>query len=78
MITGRRWMSSALVTKQGQSVPVPAVYELFKETLNGELVEVSAFDRLEEAVKLLARLHSIWPGKYLVRDSEGTDVDTTG
>ena len=51
------------------------MYTLFKQLENGEFVHVASRDELEQVVKLVEALHAHWPGEYVVRDSEGNDVD---
>jgi hypothetical protein len=53
------------------------VYTVFKRTENGEFVHVASRNELEQAVQLVEALNADWPGEYVVRDSEGNDVDLT-
>jgi len=50
---------------------------VFRQLENGEFVHVAARDELEQAVQLVEALNAHWPGEYVVRDSEGKDVDLT-
>ena len=43
----------------------------------GEFLIVACRGKLEEAVQLIEGLNAYWPRKYVVRDSEGNDVDLT-
>jgi hypothetical protein len=40
-----------------------------------EYLHVVSRDELERAVQLVRELKALWPGEYIVRDSEGNDVD---
>jgi hypothetical protein len=51
------------------------VYTVFKQLENGEFVHVAIRDELEQAVQLVEALNAHWPGEYVVRDSEGNDMD---
>jgi hypothetical protein len=51
------------------------VYSVFKQLENGELEHVAYRDELEQPVQLVEALNAHWPGEYVVRDSEGNDVD---
>jgi LPS sulfotransferase NodH len=53
------------------------VYSVFKQLGNGEFLHVASRDELEQAVQLVEALNTHWPGEYVVRDSEGNDVDLT-
>jgi len=54
-----------------------AVYSVFRQLGNGEFLHVASRDELEEALHLIEELNNHWPGGYIVRDSEGNDVDLT-
>ena len=51
------------------------MYEVLKRLQNGEFVNVDFVDDLNKATKLARDLDATWPGIYLVRDSEGNDVE---
>jgi len=51
------------------------VYAVFRKLENGEFVHIASRNELEQAVQLLEEFNVLWPGEYLVRDSEGNDVD---
>lgn len=53
------------------------MYSVFKQLENGEFVHIASRDELEQVVQLMETLNSHWPGEYVVRDSEGNDVDFT-
>lgn len=53
------------------------MYSVFRRLGSGEFVHVASRDELEQAVQLVEALNSIWPGEYVVRDSEGNDVNLT-
>jgi len=52
-----------------------AVYRLFKQLPNGEFVYVASHEELGIAVHTLKALRDLWPGEYLVRDSEGNVIN---
>lgn len=52
-----------------------AVFRVFRQLENGEFVHVASRDELEQAVQLVEALNAHWPGEYVVRDSEGNDVE---
>jgi hypothetical protein len=52
-----------------------AVYRVFRQIENGELVHVASRDQLEQAVKLVEALSESFPGEYVVRDLEGNDIE---
>ena len=58
-----------------QSAPGFEIYEVLKRLQNGEFVNVDFVDDLNKATKLVRDLDATWPGIYLVRDSEGNDVE---
>jgi hypothetical protein len=51
------------------------VYSVFTKLDDGEFLFVASRDRLEEAVELVEALRAQWPHEYVVRDSNGDDVD---
>jgi hypothetical protein len=51
------------------------VYNVFRQLENGEFLHVASRDELEDAMKLARELKAFWPAEYVVRDSEGNDVD---
>jgi LPS sulfotransferase NodH len=53
------------------------VYRVFRQLESGEFVHVASRDELEQAVQLMEALNTHWPGEYVVRDSEGNEVDLT-
>ena len=53
------------------------MYRIFKQTGDGEWVHVTTRPRLEQALQVVEAFNLQWPGKYLVRDLEGNDVDHT-
>jgi len=52
-----------------------AVYSVFVQLGDGEFLHVASRDDLEKAVQLVKALKASWPQEYVVRDSEGNDVD---
>lgn len=54
-----------------------AVYSVFRQLGDGDFLHVASRDDLEEALHLIGDLNTHWPGGYIVRDSEGNDVDLT-
>ena len=54
-----------------------AMYSVFRQLGNGEFLQVATRDELERAVQLTRGLKALWPGAYLVQDSEGNGADVT-
>jgi hypothetical protein len=54
-----------------------AVYRVFRQLGNGELLHVASCDEFEKVMRLVKAFKAHWPGGYLVRDSQGNDVDRT-
>jgi len=56
------------------------VYSVVRKIENDEFLHVASRDELEQALQLIEKLKALWPGEgeYVVRDSEGNDVDVTG
>jgi hypothetical protein len=53
------------------------MYRVFVQLDDCEFVIVACRDDLEETVQLIEGLNTYWPREYVVRDSEGNDVDLT-
>ncbi len=51
------------------------MYCVLKRLENGEFLRVAFRDELEQAVQLVEIFNAQWPGEYVVRDSEGKDID---
>ena len=51
------------------------MYSVFVQLGDGEFLHVASRDDLEQAVQLVEALAAQWPHEYVVRDSEGNDVD---
>ena len=51
------------------------MYSVFRQLENGEVLHVASRDELELAIQLVRELKVFWPTEYVVRDSEGNDVD---
>lgn len=51
------------------------MYRVFRQLENGEFVHVASREELEQAVQLVEKLNTHWPGEYAVRNSQGNDVD---
>ena len=49
------------------------MFRVLKELENGEFLHVAIRDEFEQAVQLAEELNALWPGEYLVRDSEGNE-----
>jgi hypothetical protein len=56
---------------------IGAMYGIFRKLGNGELLHVASYDEFEQVMQLVKAFKAHWPGGYLVRDSEGNDVDRT-
>ena len=53
------------------------MYKVLRKLENGEFLHVASRDNREEAVQLVAALNTYWPGEYIVRDSDGRNIDPT-
>lgn len=53
------------------------MYRVLAQLDDGEFVVVACRDELKEAVQLIEGLNAHWPKEYVVRDSQGSDVDIT-
>jgi hypothetical protein len=53
------------------------VYSVFVQLADGEFQHVASRDDLEQAVQLVEALKAARPQEYVVRDSEGNEVDLT-
>jgi hypothetical protein len=51
------------------------MYNVFTQLVDGYILFIASRDDLDEAIQLIADLNATWPRKYIVRDSEGRDVD---
>ena len=51
------------------------MYCVFVQLDDGEFQIVASRDEIEEAAQLIDGLNAYWPRKYVVRDSEGNDID---
>lgn len=56
------------------------MYSLLRELENGEFIHIASHDSVEQLLQLKEKLCNLWPseGRYVVRDSDGDDVDPTG
>jgi hypothetical protein len=60
-----------------QKVRSDYMYRIFAQLDGGEYLFVAGREELEEALHLVEGLSAYWPRKYVVRDSEGCEVDLT-
>jgi hypothetical protein len=51
------------------------MYSVFTRLGDGEMIFVASRDGLDKAVQLAKDLNASWPHEYVVRNSEGSDVD---
>ena len=51
------------------------MYSVFTKNSDGDFLFIAFCDDLDEAVKLVKALDAEWPREYVVRDSEGKDVE---
>jgi hypothetical protein len=51
------------------------MYTVFTKLGDGELLFVASRNEVEQAVRLAEELNETWPREYVVRDSEGNDVN---
>ena len=61
----------------GENWGLIVVFTVFRQLGNGEFLHVASRDELEDAMQLMEAFNTHWPGEYVVRDSEGNDVDLT-
>ena len=56
------------------------MYSLLRELENGEFIHIASHNSIEQLLQLKEKLRNLWPseGRYVVRDSDGDDVDPTG
>jgi hypothetical protein len=67
--------SSALDRQLNKKEGTGAMYRVFRQLGNGELLHVASYNELEQVMQLVRAFKAHWPGGYLVRDSEGNDVE---
>ena len=53
------------------------MHGVFKQLGNGEFVLVASGYELDQTVQLVEVLNGTWPGNYVVRDSEDSDIVLT-
>ena len=51
------------------------MYSVFVQLGDGAFLHVASREELEQAVHLVEAFKDHWPQEYVVRDSEGNDVD---
>lgn len=51
------------------------MYRVFKKLEDGELMHVASREEFEEAIEFARELQALWPGEYVVRDSEGNATE---
>ena len=51
------------------------MYRVLAQLDDGEFMFVACRGELKEAVQLIEGLNAYWPNEYVVRDSQGNDVD---
>jgi hypothetical protein len=51
------------------------VYSVLTKLGDGEFLFVASREKFEQAAQLVQELNASWPHEYVVRDSEGNDVD---
>ena len=52
------------------------MYSVFVKIGNGEFVFVASREDFQDAEQLVQDLNAAWPNEYIIRDSNGNDVDT--
>jgi hypothetical protein len=55
---------------------MPPGFYIFRKLENGELLEVAWRSDIEQAERLVASLHELWPAEYLIQDA--TDSEESG
>jgi hypothetical protein len=53
------------------------MYQVLVQLDDREFVVVACRDEVKEAVHLIEELSAYWPREYVVRDSEGNNIDLT-
>jgi hypothetical protein len=51
------------------------MYSIFTRLGDGEFVFVASREELEQVAQLVQELNANWPHEYVIRDSQGNDVD---
>jgi hypothetical protein len=51
------------------------VFNIFAKLVEGGFIFVTCREELEQAVQLVQELKASWPHEYVLRDSQGNDVD---
>lgn len=51
------------------------MYSVYVQLGDGELLHVASRDELEQALQLVEAFKTNWHEKYIVRDSEGNDIE---
>jgi hypothetical protein len=51
------------------------MYRIFAQLDDGQFLFVARRDELDVAIELIDGLNAYWPREYVVRDSQGNDVD---
>ena len=51
------------------------VYSVFTKLGDGEFLFIASREELEQAAQLVQELNANWPNEYVIRDSNGNDVD---
>jgi hypothetical protein len=51
------------------------MYRVLAQLEDGEFLHVACRHELQEAVQLIEGLNAYWPREYVLRDSQGSDVD---
>ena len=58
------------------------MYSVFVRCRDGVFLQVASREELQQALNLIEELMATWPHEYVVRDSEGNDIEpslaTTG
>ena len=51
------------------------MFYIFEKLAEGGFIFVASRDELEEAAQFVEKLNASWPREYVIRDSQGNDVD---
>jgi hypothetical protein len=46
-------------------------FTILRKIDNGQMIPIVKFDKLSEALELVARLNEHWPAEYFIRGPEG-------
>ena len=51
------------------------MYSIFTKLEDGEFLFVASREELDQAEQVVREFNANWPNEYVIRDSQGNDVD---